>query len=823
MSRERVFISAETSEFWQLRDELHDALVKRGYYVSFQRTLRNEGLEPTVIHQISASLGKCQKAIFLIGSRGGALPNESEVQGFEAFLPVGWSRATYTQWEFFLATMRKRQHRPDLVNLRFWVWLSPSTCQEPKDVPDESDLLQDQFRELVSSFPQPIRIPCERQSQLVDTIIASDAFSNSAAHRPCCNFGFTSIGPAFHGRLNLFTALLNDWSAYWDNPVGFFSRFLHGPPGIGKTTAAIEFAYRYRRTFEATFFITGKSPEQLVSNFASIANDLGDADVAVGDKYAKCRRAAELLSQKSPWLLILDNIDSRSLASAAETLLCNLTGGFVLMTGRYECTLRFAPQFIKLPALTTEEGARLILDRTSSFRHETESDFEHSTRLSEDLEGLPLALEQACHYIRAKEVTIARYHELWRNSLEESEGWSDSEGYRFDKGVVASFLPTFESLTHDANACLKIVACLAPGSIPKSWLFDTTILLSLDYCLELLEVEPQKPSGKQDQRVKDAIRCLKSYGLVTVDQGRDMLSIHRVTRRVSRCVVQPSTLLEFSRIAGNILLSALSKAGDAFDAGIKDEKFNAALIPHASELELALERSDEFQVIWAYLDSYRESSMRRKRDELDRLVTECRVRIESANLRGRVAMAEWEATEEEIVALREENNVAITSFLEANSHRVLSTDDQNKINGEAARRFMDDKMYRSALANTRFELGKLAFAEGDVAIAQLEFEQSMRFNEVFLEPLMMAINQPSLGWAHEEAIYAAYEAEDMLRAFDKHSNEEPAVRLCLSQLKRLFETQGIAMMATACDLLLRRPGMVQNEVADGEFTLKSVF
>ena len=816
MSRERVFISAETSEFWQLRDDLHDALVKLGYYVSFQRTLTNEGLASTVIHQISISLGKCQKAIFLVGSSGGSMPPETETRDFQIFLPPEWKRATYTQWEFFLATMRERTPRPDLVSLRYWVWFAP--FHVPDRAKNEADDLQQQFREFVRTVPQSIRIKCEQQSQLIDAIIASDAFAGNPDFRPRSNYGFTSIGSAFQGRMSLFSTLLNDWSEYCENPVGFFSTFFHGTPGIGKTTAALEFAYRYRMSFEAIFRITGKSSEQLISNFVSLANDLGDTDVGNGDKFSQCRRVADSLSRKTPWLLILDNIDSQPLASTAETLLCNLTGGFVLLTGRRECILRFTPRFVALPVLSVKEGERYLMDRTKGKRRDTDNDSKSAADLSEDLGGLPLALEQACHYVCEKKVTIAAYHALWRKSLTESERWVDADGKEFEHGVVASFLPTFKILPPDAIACLHLIACFAPSGIPESWIQNVIVQSSLDYCVELLELTIPTHPDNRCERVNNAVLCLRKYGLLSIEHSSDMLSIHRVTRAVSRCIVPASTLLEFSRVAGYLLLSVIRQAEDeSFDSTIEDEGFNSRLIPHASDLEqtfkwtdtvvggeVRLQRSEEFKSLWEYLDAYRERVIRRQFDDLARLIECCRERIVASHLKGERANAEWKTTAAEITTFRDENNIAITSFMEENDHRIINVDDQNLISEEAARRFMDDSEYRSALASARFELGKLALEQGDFKISQVDFEESLRLNDIEIESLLLILGDANDPLAPEGQVYANQEEAEAVHQFIGKCDREPAIVNCLQLLRVVCERQGNDFAANGCALLLSK-------------------
>ena len=95
---------------------------------------------------------------------------------------------------------------------------------------------------------------------------------------------------------------------------------LYGLGGIGKIQLAIEFARRYKDSFTAIFWLSGKNRETLIRSFASIAKRLPHAEklISATDDVKNIeemeKKAREILKWftikgNSKWLLIFDNID----------------------------------------------------------------------------------------------------------------------------------------------------------------------------------------------------------------------------------------------------------------------------------------------------------------------------------------------------------------------------------------------------------------------------------------------------------------------------------------------------------------------------------
>ena len=168
-------------------------------------------------------------------------------------------------------------------------------------------------------------------------------------------------------------------------------------PGVGKTQLALKYAERHQQDYAACLWVSAASCETLLSGIAALAGVLDLPERNEADQ-AKAVAAVRrwLNTTEQPWLLILDNADELELLHD------------VLPNGRGHCLLTTRAQGVR--ALATPEpvekmkpaaGALLLLRRAGRLRLEqplskaTSEDQKQATALSEELDGLPLALDQA--------------------------------------------------------------------------------------------------------------------------------------------------------------------------------------------------------------------------------------------------------------------------------------------------------------------------------------------------------------------------------------------------------------------------------------------
>jgi hypothetical protein len=138
----------------------------------------------------------------------------------------------------------------------------------------------------------------------------------------------TSIGTLFKGRERFLEDLRK-------NLAGTDARgtAIHGPGGVGKTRAAVEYAWRHADDYTALLFVSAPTPLELWANLANLVGVLGTTTKAtsVDQQLAEVLR---WLDAHPGWLLIVDDVDIDEAAREVERLLLQLQAGHVLITSR---------------------------------------------------------------------------------------------------------------------------------------------------------------------------------------------------------------------------------------------------------------------------------------------------------------------------------------------------------------------------------------------------------------------------------------------------------------------------------------------------------
>jgi hypothetical protein len=254
---------------------------------------------------------------------------------------------------------------------------------------------------------------------------------------------------------------------------------LHGMPAVGKTQAALEYAYRYsedRRHYRDVFWTIAETEDQLRAGLLGIATRLGLlADRPVDEVLNAVRMELE---KRDGWLMVLDNaLDLRMVARYLST---SKSGRVLVTTTRPESELHV------LGALLVElthfhdhaDGARFLLrlagqlERDQSLEEAHPEDAAAAQALSEEVGGLPLALDQAAAYIEATHGSPHEYLDQYRRRGEELRRLRTPipGDDRDHANVTVTFTMVFERLeiANPATAdLLRLLAFFAPNAIPE--------------------------------------------------------------------------------------------------------------------------------------------------------------------------------------------------------------------------------------------------------------------------------------------------------------------------------------------------------------------
>jgi tetratricopeptide (TPR) repeat protein len=393
--------------------------------------------------------------------------------------------------------------------------------------------------------------------------------TSASKSEPIISLPYPSLGSLFKGRdefLKELHASLSRGSgrtAIVDSPATVSSA-LYGLGGIGKTRAAVEYAWAHQAEYTALLFVIAETPEALRRNIAVLAGplvlNLPEQNEAEED--VRLKAVLDWLKQYPGWLLILDGLDRPEALEEADNLLGKLSGGRVLVTSRLA---NFAGHFdpLELDVLSIEDAVAFLLERTDRQRHKTPDDTATARQLAHDLGGLALALEQAGAYVAKLGISFSRYRELWRDNWDKVAGWSDERITKYPRAVAVTWQTSVNQLTPAGRRLLERLAWFATEPIP--------------YFL----LEPPVPDVAADDFV-EALANLADYSLARRNPDKQEFSVHRLVQDVTR-----RGLVEPERQRS--LIDALLWIGQAFKGDPQDVRTWPRLDPLAPHLRIILE------------------------------------------------------------------------------------------------------------------------------------------------------------------------------------------------------------------------------------------
>ena len=336
---------------------------------------------------------------------------------------------------------------------------------------------------------------------------------------------------------------------------------LCGLGGAGKTSVAVEYAYRHLDEVDVAWQFPAEAPTVLAAGFAELAAQLGVQGPAdVRDPVASVH--AVLARFPASWLLIFDNAADR--ASVAP-FLPPAGPGRVLITSRNPDW----PQPLDVPVLDPDVAADFLVKRTG------DRDWQSARDLAKILGGLPLALEQAAAYMLAIGGTLADYLALFRNRRPELLARGEPAGY--SETVASTWVLALDRLQHaelGAVGLLRLLAFCAPEAVPLRLLLQPRPELTGrlgDAVAPVLTALLEDPLA-----VGDAIAALRRYSLIT-PAGDGLVSLHRLVQAVTADQMPAELASEWRQAAAVLIEAAIP--GDTAPPGTWSAC--AALLPHA--------------------------------------------------------------------------------------------------------------------------------------------------------------------------------------------------------------------------------------------------
>jgi tetratricopeptide (TPR) repeat protein len=564
--RFRIFISAVTAELGSYRQALAKELRRKGLDVCDQEHFRQG--DATLLEALRDYIKECDAVVLLIGHRCGALaaPEHAaalaDVAGFKAYSAAsGQQQASYTQWEFHLAKHYGKKTYTFFAEAGF---VADPAEPEPADL----QACQQAHRQWIKRLGEHRDLLTTSDRLVIDMLVQD--FPSDPATKPV-KLPYRSIGTLFKGR-DAFVAQLRKSLATGENRGSAIVNAVHGLGGIGKTRLAVEYAWQRHDDYNALLFVGANSPADLQRNLAALTGPMVlSLDDPPTEEEARVAAALRWLQQNPGWFLILDNVDTKEAAEAAETLLAKLHGGNVLITSRLaNWSAQVEP--LQLDVLTHDDAVSFLMERTDRRRRKTATDAADARTLAADVGELALALEQAGAYIYQHRMSFAGYLERWHATRAQVMEWFDPRLMQYPQSLAVTWQASFDQLSGGGRRLLERLAWLAPDPIPES----------------LLDV-PIAAQGAPAEDLHGALAELEAYSLVMRDSEAPIFTVHRLVQDVTR-----------RRLAGEArgvaLGEALAWVHAGFVADPADVRTWLVLEPLAPHAAVVAQHADHVQI-----------------------------------------------------------------------------------------------------------------------------------------------------------------------------------------------------------------------------------
>jgi hypothetical protein len=356
--------------------------------------------------------------------------------------------------------------------------------------------------------------------------------------------------PHFIGRTSLLETLRDKLCDHRPRPFNHRVA-LFGMGGVGKTQVAIEYVIKYKKKYNAVFWITAANSASLLLGYQQMSTLTECIVTAAMDAESVAREVLKWLEKQVCWLLVLDNVDDVSVVHGYLPEL-NSGEGHVLITTRNRDVTGIPAEGLEVGVFESQAAADMLLLRSKlSDTANAEMRLE-AVKIVSELGFLALAIEQAAAFIRESLKDIFKFLVVYSANRKEMLTRRPRQNWAYEYVVSTTWLLSFEALKKanpNAAQLLNLFGFLNPDEI----------------LIEFLEVgkdglpEPLKSLVGNLLKLNEALGELEQLSLIRRPGDGRIVSIHRLVQAVIRDNLQDEDKQRFMEMVVTLFLCAFSK------------------------------------------------------------------------------------------------------------------------------------------------------------------------------------------------------------------------------------------------------------------------
>ncbi|KAK0646749.1 hypothetical protein B0T16DRAFT_169053 [Cercophora newfieldiana] len=400
-------------------------------------------------------------------------------------------------------------------------------------------------------------------SEGAPSLPASSTEENMSADLPFTNLTIPR-NPNFVGRVEVLQSLRQALDHVSGQPQ-LRSWTLHGMPGVGKTSVAVEYAHtQIQQGVEVVLWINSERAIDFDLSFSSIAASMGLTGADQNGDHLKNRQLVMkwLQRTKHDWLVVFDNVENPTLLNV-----CWPSGphGSILVTSRNDMPHGPNEGTTRIDPFTATEGLEYLLRIISRKTYDKEErDSALSLCQEPEVAGYPLHLNILGAKIRGLNKSISRYLNQFRQNpggtLKQSARITNPQ---YPKSVATVWSEAFSNFEREDNSedvlsLLGVLSCVAAQDIPASF-----------FVPGLEEGTPSLNFCSDEETFDEALLPLLNFSVVQRDGDTGSLSLHRVAQERFLEWLGRDKAFETFRSAAKIVNAAFPK--QAKGMGLRNE------------------------------------------------------------------------------------------------------------------------------------------------------------------------------------------------------------------------------------------------------------